>query len=130
MAMNFQNSAVKHGVLTCSIASLPIAPPEVVADMMNGVVIINRVGVTKSKKGAYALFTCNEFPDYAFHAGELFNRLVEGWMDDAGDGPFEPGDCENLNHEIESAGGVGMRFFKKENKSDTSKSPYWCFNIL
>ena len=127
MAMNFKSVGVKAGVFTCELATLPTAPEQVVAEMLGNVVTVNKVGITKSNKGAYALFACDEYPDFAFHAGALFNELVAAWQAEADpDSPdFIPGNCDKLNAEIEAAGGIKMKFTKKANKSDSSKSPYW-----
>ena len=127
MALNFKKIGVDAGVFTCELATIPTAPPEIIAEMMGDVVTVNKVGITKSNKGCYALFSCDEYPDYAFHAGALFNDLVAAWQMAADpDHPeFAPGDCDKLNAEIASVGGIKMRFTKKDNKSDSSKSPYW-----
>lgn len=133
MALNFKKAAVNAGVVSCTVATLPKAPQEVIDDMMGKVVTINQVGITKSKKSSYAIFTCEEYPDVYFHAGERFNLLVEAWMKEILDQPeyeLTPGDCETLNDEIAQQGGVKLTFIKVANKTDSSKNPYWDFRFV
>lgn len=129
---NFKQAAVDHGVYTCEVAMLPKATSEVIDDMMGSPVTITKVGVTKSNKGPYAVFTCAEYPDFHFHAGQRFNELVEAWNMELEPGydTLVPGNCEALNKEIQDAGGLTARFTKQPNKSDSSKSDYWNVELL
>lgn len=132
MALNFRKVGVKAGVFSCSLAAIPAAPKEVVKDMMGKPVTLTQVGINKRDKGAYALFTVSEYPDFAFSAGEMFNKLVDAWMqevDPAYEG-FDTNECEALNKEIEAAGGVTIIVSKHKNTRDPSRSDYWFVNVI
>lgn len=125
MALNFKKALVDHEVVTCEVATHPKATNEVIDDMMGKVVTVSKIGVTLGRtKEPFAVFTLEEYPDFHFHAGSIFNKMVAAWMCDSGDGEFKPGNCDNLNAEITECGGLKMRF-NKQPHTDSSRSDYW-----
>lgn len=123
MGFNFKESAKRIGAVEDDLIA---DKTKAKLDTIVGEVVTLR-GIARTRfdkdgeKGAYPAIVFDEYPDYFFSGGTLFERAIYGWAEEMGCEKDDDSDCpycdftpvnEELNHQT-----VKLMFFKSVKRN-------------